>query len=196
VKIPLTIKIRSGWDASGEEALTITKIAQDCGVDAIAVHPRTAVQRFSGKADWDLIARIKQNLTIPVIGNGDIETPEDALRMMDQTGCDAVMIGRAALANPWIFSQVHALLKHEAIPRVSLVRRFDTMKEYVAASVDLLGELTACRMMRSRLTWFVKGLPESSRFRASITHIRTRMEAETLIDGYFDFLEEKQKGQS
>lgn len=196
VQIPLTIKIRSGWDASGEEALLIAKIAQDCGVDAIAVHPRTATQRFSGKADWALIARIKQMLEIPVMGNGDIETPFDALRMIEETKCDAVMIGRAALHNPWIFSQIHSLVKHGEIPRISLARRFATIKEYAAASVDLLGELTACRMMRSRLTWFVKGLPESSRFRKSITRIRTRMEAEALIDAYFDFLEERMEGQN
>ena len=108
--------------------------------------------------------------------------------MMESTGCDAVMIGRAALSNPWIFSQIHALMKHLDIPQVTLARRFDTMKQYAAASVDQFGESIACRMMRSRLTWFVKGLPESSRFRASITHINTRSEAEILMDAYFNFL--------
>jgi nifR3 family TIM-barrel protein len=106
IRIPLTIKIRSGWDASGKDAMLISQIAQDCGVDAIAVHPRTASQGFSGKADWAIIAEVRKSVSIPVIGNGDIVSPEDAIRMTDMSGCDAVMIGRAAIGNPYIFSQI------------------------------------------------------------------------------------------
>ena len=191
VSIPLTIKIRSGWDSSGEDAFKIAQIAEDCGVDAIAFHPRTATQGFSGKSDWSLIAKLKQQVTVPVIGNGDIEKAEDAIAMLNQTGCDAVMVGRAAIGNPWIFSQIHLLLEHGKTPAIDLEKRFHTMKKYVAASVEYIGELNACRMMRSRLTWFVKGLPNSSRFRESITKIRTMEEAETLIDAYLDFLLKK-----
>jgi len=193
VSLPLTIKIRSGWDSTGEDAFKIAKIAQDCGVDAITFHPRTATQGFTGKSDWSLIARLKQQVSVPIIGNGDISEPKDAIDMLIQTGCDAIMVGRAAIGNPWIFSQIHALLKNEKIPPIDLARRFETMKKYVTASVEYIGELHACRMMRSRLTWFVKGLPNSSRFRESITKIRTLEDAETLIDEYFDFLLKKEK---
>ncbi|MBC2717898.1 MAG: tRNA dihydrouridine synthase DusB [Desulfobacteraceae bacterium] len=196
VNIPLTIKIRSGWDPTGKDAFKIAQIAEDCGVDAIAFHPRTATQGFIGKSDWSLITRMKQQVSVPIIGNGDISEPKDAIDMLNQTGCDAIMVGRAAIGNPWIFSQIHALLKNEKIPLVDLSRRFNTMKKYVAASVEYIGELHACRMMRSRLSWFVKGLPNSSRFRKSITKIRTLEEAETLIDEYFDFLLEKEKADS
>jgi tRNA-dihydrouridine synthase B len=191
VSIPLTIKIRSGWDASGNDAFKIAQIAEDCGVDAIAFHPRTATQGFTGKSDWSLIARLKQQVSVPVIGNGDIEKAEDAVAMLDQTGCDAVMVGRAAIGNPWIFFQIHSLIEHGSIPAIDFEKRFNILKKYVAASVEYIGELNACRMMRSRLTWFVKGLPNSSRFRESITKIRTLEEAEQLIDEYFDFLLKK-----
>ncbi len=193
VQIPLTIKIRSGWDSSGNDAFKIARIAQDCGVDAIAFHPRTATQGFTGKSDWSLIARLKQEIDIPIIGNGDIEKAEDAVDMLNQTGCDAIMVGRAAIGNPWIFHQIHTLIKDGKVLPVRLSIRFETMKKYVAASVEYIGELHACRMMRSRLSWFVKGLPNSSRFRESITRIRTLEEAETLIDEYLDFLKEKEK---
>jgi len=162
-------------------------------VDAIAFHPRTATQGFTGKSDWSLISRLKQHVSVPVIGNGDIEKAEDAIAMRDQTGCDAVMVGRAAIGNPWIFSQIHSLIEIGSTPTIDLEKRFNTMKKYVAASVEYIGELHACRMMRSRLSWFVKGLPNSSRFRESITKIRTLEDAETLIDQYFDFLMEKEK---
>ena len=193
VSIPLTIKIRSGWDSSGNDAFKIAKIAENCGVDAIAFHPRTATQGFAGKSDWSLITSLKQQVSIPIIGNGDISKPEDAIDMLNQTGCDAIMVGRAAIGNPWIFSQILSLIKHEKIPTIDLEKRFNTMKKYVAASVEYIGELHACRMMRSRLTWFVKGLPNASRFRKSITKIRTLEEAETLIDEYLNFLLEKEK---
>lgn len=191
ITIPLTIKIRSGWEASGKEAFQIAKIAEDCGVDAIAFHPRTATQGFSGKSDWSLIARLKQQISIPIIGNGDIVEPQDAVDMLMQTGCEAVMVGRAAIGNPWIFSQITSLIHNGHIPPVDLDTRFHAMKKYVAASVAYIGELHACRMMRSRLIWFVKGLPNSSHFRAAITKIRTLAEANELMDDYHEFLAER-----
>jgi len=184
IKIPLTIKIRSGWDYSGSDAFKLAQIAEDCGVDALVIHPRTATQGFTGKADWSVITKIKQLISIPVIGNGDIFQAEDAIKMFRQTGCDAVMVGRAAIGNPWIFQQIQKLLNDGDISKVNLETRFQTMKHYVAASVEYIGELQACRMMRSRLGWFVKGLPNSSHFREAITLIRTQEEAEVLIDNY------------
>jgi tRNA-dihydrouridine synthase B len=185
VTIPLTIKMRTGWDASGMDAFRIAAIAQECGVDAITLHPRTAGQGFSGKSDWSLIAAIKKQIAIPVIGNGDISRPEDALRMLEETGCDAIMIGRAAIGNPWIFSQIHDLLQSKTAEPVDMKLRIETMRTYLHTSASYFGELNACRMMRSRLGWFVKGLPRSTRFRHAITKIKTCQEAEQIIDEYY-----------
>jgi nifR3 family TIM-barrel protein len=184
IRIPLTIKIRSGWDASGREALKIAEIAQNCGVDAIAVHPRTAGQQFRGRADWSIIAAVKKNVGIPVIGNGDIVSARDALKMLEETGCDAVMIGRRAIGNPTIFSRVLLRLKGEEPAQEDLNHRFDIMAHYFKTSVDYIGEETACRMMRSRLGWFTRGMRNSSKFRESIKHLSSEEEGVELIDAY------------
>lgn len=186
VKIPLTIKIRTGWDKSGSQALRISEIAEECGVDAITVHPRTGTQGFGGVADWSVIAAIKKHVSMPVIGNGDIVAPEDAIKMQEQTGCDAVMIGRAAIGNPWIFSQVLALTKGEPVDPVGVSQRFEAMKRYLRESVRYLGEKHACYMMRGRLGWFAKGLPHSSKFRESLKQISTEHAATELIEAYRD----------
>jgi len=186
VKIPLTIKIRTGWDKSGSQAIKISEIAQACGIDAIVVHPRTASQGFRGMADWSIISAVKKKVSIPVIGNGDIINPEDAIRMLDETGCDAVMIGRAAIGNPTIFSDVLALLRGEEVPQRDLFYRFDIMIKYLKDSVEYLGEKQACFMMRSRLGWFVKGMRFSSSFRESIKHISSEEQALQLIRSYRD----------
>ena len=184
VKIPVTIKIRSGWDKSAEQAFTTAKIAETCGVDAIAVHPRTATQGFRGAADWSVIAAIKRQINIPVIGNGDIVKPDDAVAMLNTTGCDGVMIGRIAIGNPWIFPQTLALLQGQPVLQVDLASRFAAMVQYTRLSIKYSGEKPACYMMRSRLGWFVKGLPHSSSFRESIKHISSGDEALEFINAY------------
>jgi nifR3 family TIM-barrel protein len=188
VKIPLTIKMRAGWDKSGAQAHKIAKIAQEFGVDAITIHPRTGSQGFGGKADWSLITVIKNMVSIPVIGNGDIVMPEDALRMQTETSCDAVMIGRTAIGNPWIFPQVLTLIIGNEISLPNISERFEVMTKYLTSSVRCFGEQRACRMMRSHLGWFVKGLRYSSRFRQSIKQIATEKEALMLINEYKNFL--------
>jgi nifR3 family TIM-barrel protein len=189
INIPLTIKIRSGWDASGDQALLISRIAETSGIDAIAVHPRTASQGFRGKAQWPVITEVKRAVSLPVIGNGDISTGEDALRMEAVTGCDGVMIGRAAIGNPWIFSHYLALRNGRSPSLINLDRRFEIIERYVRSLIDYHGEKHACRMLRSRLGWFVKGMHSSSRFRESIKHIRTESEALELILAYKSALE-------
>lgn len=189
VTIPLTIKIRSGWDKSGAQALQIAEIAEHNGVDAIALHPRAVGQGFRGQADWSLIAAVKKCVSIPVIGNGDIIRPQDAFAMQAETGCDAVMIGRAAIGQPWIFSQVLALLKGDQVPLPHLGQRFELMTRYLQDSIQVFGEQRACRMMRSHLGWFVKGLHASSKFRAAVVHISTEKEALKLIRDYRDGLQ-------
>ncbi|MDX1707097.1 MAG: tRNA dihydrouridine synthase DusB [Desulfobacterales bacterium] len=184
VSIPLTVKLRSGWDPTGNQAFEIAKIAESCGVDAIAIHPRTANQGFSGRADWTVIKELKKRVAVPVIGNGDICSADDAIAMLAQTGCDAIMIGRMAIGNPWIFSHVRARLLGEAEPQVGLEQQFELMRRYLQASVKYFGEEIACRMMRSRLCWFAKGLRNSSQFRKSINHISTQAEALQRIEAY------------
>ncbi len=184
IRIPLTIKIRSGWERSGAQAFEIAGMAEESGVDAIAVHPRLASQGFGGRADWSLIKAIKAQSNIPVIGNGDIVKAEDAVRMLSETGCDAVMIGRGAIGYPWIFSQVLSLSRGGAVPTITPDMRFDMMVRYLRESVAYLGEEHACYMMRSRLGWFVKGMPHSSVFRESIKHLSSETEALEIIESY------------
>jgi nifR3 family TIM-barrel protein len=184
IRIPLTIKIRSGWDASGVQAFNISRIAENCGVDAVAVHPRTAGQLFGGRADWSIIAAVKARVSIPVIGNGDIMTAGDAVRMLDETGCDGVMIGRKAIGNPAIFSRVVTRINGKEDVEEDIARRFDLMIRYLKASVKYIGEEQACRMMRSRLGWFTKGLHKSSQFREAIKHLSSESEGVELINAY------------
>ena len=189
IRIPLTIKIRSGWDTTGEQALRISRIAEDCGVDAVAVHPRTAGQLFGGRADWSIIAAVKSNVSIPVIGNGDIRSAADAVRMLDETGCDGVMIGRKAIGNPYIFSSVLARISGDTDAEDDIDRRFDLMLRYLKASVKYIGEEHACRMMRSRLGWFTKGMHKSSQFREAVKQLSSEKEGVELINAYRDELQ-------
>ncbi len=181
IDLPLTIKIRTGWDPSGQQALHIAQIAQDCGVDAIAVHPRTASQLFKGKSDWQLIKKVKEKLSIPVIGNGDINSVEDAMDMILLTNCDAVMIGRAAMGNPFILSQIEDHIKTGSYKSPSPQDIFRLMERLTHVYVDYFGEDIACKMLRGRLSWFVKGWPDCSVFRKHLSHIRSMEQALSLI---------------
>jgi nifR3 family TIM-barrel protein len=174
IRIPLTIKIRSGYESSGREAFLIAKIAQEEGVDAIAFHPRTAQQRFWGKADWALIAELKKRLSIPVIGNGDITTAADALAMIRETGCDGVMIGRAAMAYPEIFRDIACLLKGEAPPAFSMEEHFDMMENFVDRMIDYHGETVGAMVLRSRLCFLVKGIQGAVQFRKQLSNTETK----------------------
>lgn len=182
--LPFTIKIRSGWDYSGDQAMTLAKIAQDAGVDALAMHPRTAGQGFRGSADWTLIKRLKKEIDLPVIGNGDINSPEDGARMMEETGCDAVMVGRAAMANPFIFSQIEAFMETGSYTRPAPGDIFRKMEELARLYVDYFGEQAACKMLRGRLSWFVKGLPGASAFRSDLSKLENFAQTMALIRNY------------
>lgn len=184
VRIPVTIKIRSGWDRSGREALDIGVIAEDCGVNAVTIHPRTAAQKFSGCADWALIAALKRRLSIPVIGNGDVRCAQDAARMMGETGCDAVMIGRRAIGYPRIFTDVLCRLRGQAPAPEQLDQRLDVMRRYIGLTVACFGEDIARRLVRNRLGWFAKGLHGSAAFRQAATRTDATAAALALIDAY------------
>jgi len=188
VTIPLTIKIRSGWDSSGKQAIELSQIAEACGADAITIHPRTAKQGFTGKSDWSMISRIKQTVSIPVIGNGDVLSHTDAMEMKTLTGCDGIMIGRASIDNPWIFRQITNYFNDSPISDIDLTSRFALMIEYLKRSIQYFGEEHGCRMMRSRLGWFTKGLHSSSSFRESIKQMASENEAIALIRLYMDKL--------
>lgn len=190
VDCALTVKIRSGWGASEINAGDIALAAEDAGVDAIAVHPRTAGQGFSGTADWDVIKEVKQRVSIPVIGNGDVRQPSDALKMMESTGCDAVMIGRASLGNPWIFSQAMALLRHEAVSPATLKDRHEAAVRHYCLLTNYVHANIALRRMRGQVMLYVKGLPNCSAFRVKMQTITTEEEYFANLDQYFASLEQ------
>lgn len=184
VAVPLTIKIRTGWEPSGNEAVALCQMAQDLGVDAVCVHPRTAGQGFSGHADWSVIRRVRQHVSIPVIGNGDIVNAEDAVAMMKRTGCDGVMIGRGAMVNPLIFAQVRALLQGLAVPKEDTAQRFAAIRTYAGQMSEFYGEDHACRLMRSRLGWLLKGMPRASWFRSAAACLKSIAETHALLKDY------------
>jgi tRNA-dihydrouridine synthase B len=192
VATPLTIKIRTGWDNSGRQALSIARLAESCGVDAVVVHPRTATQGFRGCADWQVIAAVKKTVGLPVVGNGDIVTAADAVRMQALTGCDGIMIGRAAIGDPDIFARYLALRDGRRPTGDPLQRRFDMMLGYVRAAVAYRGEAQACRVLRSRLGWFVKGMAYGGRFKESIKQLSSEAEAVERILAYRDELRQHQ----
>lgn len=186
IPVSLTIKVRSGWDASGSEAEYLCKMAEDCGVDAVTVHPRTAKQGFSGRADRKIITRIKGMLKIPVIGNGDVSTGRDAWAMMEETGCDAVMIGRAAAKNPWIFAQALDVMEGREERTVTASERLALMASCLDETVLLLGRKRAWPMMRSQLSAFSKGLLGAGNFREAVMKAKTLEEAEAAVRAYME----------
>ena len=161
---PVTLKIRKGWDDTCINAVEIAKIAEDCGISAIAIHGRTREQYYSGKADWDIIRQVKENVSIPVIGNGDVFEVEDAINMLNQTNCDAIMIGRGAQGNPWIFKRInHYMQTGEILPEPTLEEKINTAKKHLKLAVEEHGEYVAVREMRKHIAWYLKGLRNSAR---------------------------------
>lgn len=186
--VPLTVKTRAGWSPDEPVACDLVRIVEDCGADAITIHPRFVTQRFSGRADWDIISQVKARAGIPVIGNGDICSASCAMDMERQTGCDGVMIGRGAMGNPWIFSQILDMDKG-LVPRPpELSERWEIILSHFSLLMDFLGEERAARIMRGLLLWYTKGLPRSSRFRAAFTGIHDMDSMMAATGAYFSFL--------
>jgi len=170
--LPMTIKIRSGWNRREINAVEIACIAEDCGVDAVIIHPRTVDQGFSGSADWNIIGLVKKRLLIPVIGSGDIMKPEDAFRMIAMTGCDGVMVGRATLGNPWIFKSIISCMNHEEmIPTLLLSERKKVVMEHMNMEILYMGEYLGIRHFRKHLFWYAKGLKGNSQFKQKVGQI-------------------------
>ncbi len=174
-RLPLTIKIRSGWECGDDAWLEVGRIAEAEGCDAITLHPRSRAQMFNGKADWRKIARLKQSLGIPVIGSGDLFTPQDCQRMLAETGCDGLMLARGALGNPWIFRQTRELLEGRPVTPVTGDERVAMAEEHLALFIASAGEAIAVREMKKHLGWYVHGVPGAAAVRRDINHAQGKV---------------------
>ena len=169
---PVTVKIRKGFKDGDSQAVEIAKIAEDCGVAAVAVHGRTREQYYSGRADWDIIKAVKEAVKIPVIGNGDIFSPQDAKAMKEYTGCDGLMVGRAARGNPWIFKEINEYLKTGIVPEKPSAEEVKNMiLKHASMLIEYKGEYTAVREMRKHIAWYTQGLPHSAELRRRCNEI-------------------------
>ena len=182
---PVTLKIRKGWDDNSVNAVEIAKIAEECGISALAIHGRTREQFYSGKADWDIIAEIKQSINIPVIGNGDVFDVQDAVNMLEKTKCDAIMIGRGSQGNPWIFNRINHYMKTgEVLPEPTLEEKIGTAIKHMNLAVAEHGEYVAVREMRKHIGWYLKGLKNSAKYRDQINKITDYKEVISMLEEY------------
>ena len=183
IQKPVTVKIRKGFDETCMNAVEIAKIIEDAGGAAVAVHGRTREQYYSGKADWDIIRQVKEAISIPVIGNGDVTSGERAIAMQKETGCDGVMIGRGAQGNPWIFSELLEYEKTGRIPkRPDRNEICDMMLRHAKMQLEYKGEYLGIREMRKHVSWYTTGLPNSAKLRGEINAVETFQELETLLE--------------
>lgn len=182
---PVTVKIRKGFDDAHVNAVEIAKILEDCGVAAVAVHGRTREQYYSGKADWEIIRKVKEAVSIPVIGNGDVDSPKAAVEMLEQTGCDGVMIGRAAQGNPWLFREIrHYLESGEELPRPSMDEVKEMILRHACLQVEYKGPDVGMREMRKHVAWYTAGFPHSAKLRSEVNAVGTLEELGELLQNW------------
>lgn len=192
VKKPVTVKMRTGWDSDHIYAVENAKAAQAGGAAAVAMHGRTRTQMYEGHADWDVLRQVSEVLTIPFMGNGDVRTPEDAKRMLDEVGCDAVMIGRAALGNPWmIYRTKHYLETGELVAEPTPREKITTAKLHLQRLINLKGEKIGCREFRQHAAYYLKGIPRASRTKVAINQAETQSEMNAILDDFLTAVEER-----
>lgn len=191
VDVPVTVKIRSGWDENSINAKEVAKICEEAGASAITIHARTRKQGYTGHADWNIIKEVKEAVSIPVIGNGDVTSHIDAKRMLDETGCTAVMIGRGLLGNPWLIKECNEYLENGTLPSpVSLEEKFAIMKKHIIELTKDKNETIAVLEMRTQLMYYLKGMPNNKEVKTQICKALTSEELIKIIDDYKNQLEE------
>lgn len=183
--VPVTVKIRKGWDNEHIVAVEAAQIIEDCGASAITIHGRTRSEFYTGIADWDIIKKVKQKVKIPVIGNGDVKTPQDAKRILEQTGCDGIMVGRATLGKPWLIEQIQTYLKNSEIRKITNDEILQVILKHIELEIQEKGEYTGIREMRKHICYYLKGLPNASEVRDSINHMETEKEVKNTLLEYF-----------
>lgn len=177
VSLPVTVKVRKGWDDKSVNAVQMAKLAEQAGVSAVAVHGRTREQFYTGSADWNIIKQVKDNVRIPVIGNGDIRSPIDAVQMLTETNCDGIMIGRGSQGNPWIFQQVSNYLSNgELLPAPTISERVDILLRHLDMLVAYKGEYIGTREMRRHAAWYTKGMPHSAELRLKFNQAESKQD--------------------
>lgn len=187
-QVPVTLKIRKGWDKENIVAVEVAKIAEKVGISAITVHGRTRSEFYAGKADWSIIKKVKENVKMPVIGNGDVIDEESAYQMFQETGVDGIMIGRGSFGNPWIFKKIiHFLETGEKLSDPSKGEKLEIIKEHINLAVEEKGEI-AVKELRKHIAWYTKNLKNSSEFRNSINTVETKDELLTKLNEYFQTL--------
>ncbi len=184
-EVPVTVKMRKGWDNNNIVAVEMAKKIEKAGADAIIIHGRTREEYYTGKADWDIIKKVKEAVSIPVIGNGDIKSKDDALKMFEQTNVDGIMIGRASLGNPWIFREVISYLKGEKIKEVDLKEKLDTIIKHIELEVEQKGEDVGIKELRKHMCAYIKNLPNSASLRQKINQIEKKDELISCLTEYF-----------
>jgi tRNA-dihydrouridine synthase B len=189
-RIPVTAKIRLGWDGNSRNVVEVAKALEDSGAQAVAIHARTRAEKFEGAAHWEMIGEAKKAVGIPVIGNGDVRSPEDAVRMLEMTGCDAVMMGRAAFGDPWVFRRVRAFHERgEKLAPPTAAERLEAGIRHLRMMTEAVGPDCAAREMRKHVAWYVKGLPNSAKVREQVNRTRSVDEMADLLRAYLGELE-------